>query len=284
MRILVLLIGLAISAGLSAELDRQRARADQTRTAWQLRAKQLCRFPIEAPATQRSVERLGVVALGSLRAFLSDLLWCQAIDQWMRKDWQLSAATLQAIELLEPRVPEVYISNAWTICYNIAGESLGRGDEASAWRWLCRGLVRLEAGLRNNPRSARLAYHLSFIYFDKGKREPYWSRFQQRGINPVLHAGTLARHAADCSPDNPALLFWLAQMRLAAVGYLIDQQRWPEGLIAVSQAAQALDAAEALLPIVSQDEAPALGFFRWRIHELRGKLPDLRKRLREQGK
>ncbi len=216
---------LAASAVLSAELDRRREAGGLA----------------EAGLDPGSAADLGAVGLGGLRPFVLDVLWCRATDQWMRKEWHETAATFEAIERLEPRVPEVWIANAWTLCVQIAGEALARGDEESAWAWFSRGLDRLEEGRRVNPRSARIVYYLSVLHSRMGRSEPFWSRFQARGRNPVLIARELARAAVDLSPENPSLHYWAALASRDAALFLVDRQRLAEAREMAREALRSLD-------------------------------------------
>lgn len=247
----VALAALLASAWMSVELDRHRHAVGLT--------------PDRQAAGAGSLAGVGVAALGGFRAFVLNALWCRAVDQWMRKEWHLTAGTFRAIETLGSRLPAVYAASAWTTCYSIAGDARAAGDDEAAWRWLQRGLAQLERGRRANPRSARLAYLQSFIHYDQGKQEPYWSRFKAAGVHPLQRARALAREAVTLAPDEPGLRYWLALACRHAAQAARAEGDLETAHAAIDEGRGALIATRRLLPPPADDGDPSLLFFHHRI-------------------
>ena len=104
-------------------------------------------------------------ALGGFRALLVDLLWLRAIRlQQNSKFWELVQLS-DWICKLEPRLPEVWIFNAWNLAYNVLAEVQ---DSEDRWQWLWRGiqLVRDE-GLEYNPNDPKIYRHIARLFWHK---------------------------------------------------------------------------------------------------------------------
>ncbi|RMG10837.1 MAG: hypothetical protein D6731_16705 [Planctomycetota bacterium] len=219
----------------------------------------------EAPAKEHALVRLGVTALGGLRAFVLDALWCQAVGQWMRKEWDASEATFDLIEALEPRVPEVYVVAAWTSCFQIAPEAERRGHFEAAFGWMQAGLARLERGRLRNPKSARLPYVASFVLYQQCVREPYASRLRAQGIEPLQRARELAVEASRLAPRNHAVRFWELQAHRAEASWLAEEGRRSAARAALERAEEARRACLAALPPVLGEADAPLRLFRERV-------------------
>lgn len=256
---------LAGSAWCGIELDRRRADLGWDR---------------DTATGQGSVATAVVASLGGLRALVLDLLWCQATDQWMRKEWHKSAATYELIELVSGHAPEVAVAHAWTMCYDIAGQAVARGDPAAARGWLARGLALLEDARRRHPESAALVHALSFVHYDKGRTEPYRSLFLSRGTDPLERARELAREAAALAPAAPMHRYWLSlACRHVALAHEAAG-RWDPALAALAESRDALARTRALLPPPSDDD-PSLGFMHHRAREVAQLTSELERRIRD---
>ncbi len=108
---------------------------------------------------------LAINALGAFRGIIIDLLWIRAMDLKQEGQYFELAQIYDWIGTLEPRLPSIWVHNAWNMAYNI---SVGLPSPRDRWLWVSGGIEMLKKrGLRYNPDSALIAREIGSIYQHK---------------------------------------------------------------------------------------------------------------------
>jgi len=108
---------------------------------------------------------LATTALGGFRGILIDLIWIRAVKlQQQGKYWEL-VQLYDWMGKLEPHIEDIWEFNAWNMAYNIVAEL---HDSEERWLWIGKAINLLrERGLKYNPRSAQIAWYLSWLHWQK---------------------------------------------------------------------------------------------------------------------
>ena len=110
------------------------------------------------------------VALGGFRGLISNYLWLRA-DDLQQEDKYFEAAQLASwITDLEPRLPVVWVFQAWNMAYNISVKfkENAPGDYSDRWRWVNNGIELLrDKGLLYNPNDPLIYFQLGQFFGHK---------------------------------------------------------------------------------------------------------------------
>ena len=110
------------------------------------------------------------VALGGFRGLISNYLWMRA-DELQQEDKYFEAAQLASwITDLEPRLPVVWVFQAWNMAYNISVKfkENAPGDYSDRWRWVNNGIELLrDKGLLYNPNDPLIYFQLGQFFGHK---------------------------------------------------------------------------------------------------------------------
>jgi hypothetical protein len=110
------------------------------------------------------------VALGGFRGLISNYLWMRA-DELQQEDKYFEAAQLASwITDLEPRLPVVWVFQAWNMAYNISVKfkENAPGDYSDRWRWINNGIELLrDKGLLYNPNDPLIYFQLGQFFGHK---------------------------------------------------------------------------------------------------------------------
>ena len=87
----------------------------------------------------------------------TNILWTEATDFQMKKDFVNQYAVLNQIMKLQPNYISVWSNQAWNVSYNI---SVQFDDYRERYRWVVRGFEFLKEGMFYNEREPRLQYDL----------------------------------------------------------------------------------------------------------------------------
>jgi len=110
------------------------------------------------------------VALGGFRGLISNMLWIRANDLQMDDKYFEAAQLADWITDLEPRIPAVWVFQAWNMAYNISVKfkENAPGDYSDRWRWVQRGIELLrDDGLRYNPNAVSIYQQLAWFFQHK---------------------------------------------------------------------------------------------------------------------
>lgn len=153
-KVLLLALAAALLVGMSfvqQSLNRDREKLGLTRVA-----------PLEnAPP----VLAFTTVALGGFRGLISNALWMRATDLQDEDKFFEMVQLADWITKLEPHFPQVWVTQAWNMAYNI---SVKFKDFADRWRWVQRGIELLrDEGRRYNPNEVLIYRELAWFFQDK---------------------------------------------------------------------------------------------------------------------
>jgi hypothetical protein len=113
-------------------------------------------------------ETIKLVTLG-LRGVAADVLWWQANQFQMKKDWTNLQATLEQISELQPHSIGVWRFQAWNLSYNV---SVAFDDYHDKYHWVIEGIKFLQRGVEINEHQPRLPWDLGwFISHKIGKAD-----------------------------------------------------------------------------------------------------------------
>lgn len=105
------------------------------------------------------------VALGGFRGIIANALWIRAVDLQEQDKYFEKVQLADWITKLQPRIPAVWINQAWDMAYNI---SVKFTDPNDRWLWVQRGIELLrDEGLRYNPDSPAIYHELAWIFQHK---------------------------------------------------------------------------------------------------------------------
>ncbi len=100
-----------------------------------------------------------------LRGIAADVLWEQAEDYRMKKDWANLLATLKQITKVQPNFINVWSNSmAWNLSYNISVEF---DDYRERYRWVMKGIEFLEQGIKYNERQPKLLWDMGWTISEK---------------------------------------------------------------------------------------------------------------------
>jgi hypothetical protein len=105
---------------------------------------------------------MNLVLLG-MRGVAANLLWMQAEEQKMKKDWSQLDATVESIILLQPHFQSVWKYQAWNLGYNVSAECDAVADR---WFWVKKGMKFMIRGTERNQNVPEL-YHDAGDFFGK---------------------------------------------------------------------------------------------------------------------
>jgi hypothetical protein len=141
-------------------------------------------------ARQRQAYRLGEATLGDvdptsatmnlvllgMRGIAGSVLWTQAEEQKMTKNWSELESTVESIIKLQPRFMGVWKYQGWNLAYNVSAECDAVEDR---FFWVKKGAKFLLRGLSQNEDSAELAYNTGEFLGKKIGRSDERLQFRQ---------------------------------------------------------------------------------------------------------
>ena len=105
------------------------------------------------------------VALGGFRGLIANALWVRAIELQEQDKYFEKVQLADWITKLQPRIPAVWINQAWDMAYNI---SIKFTDPNDRWLWVQRGIELLrDQALRYNPDDSSIYHELAWIFQHK---------------------------------------------------------------------------------------------------------------------
>ena len=105
------------------------------------------------------------ILLGGFRGILVDFLWMRAQKLQEEGKYFELVQLSDWIGLLEPKIPQIWIFNAWNLSYNISVEF---PTPKERWNWVYQGIKLLrDRALKYLPHSPEIYRELSWIYFNK---------------------------------------------------------------------------------------------------------------------
>ncbi|NOZ64580.1 MAG: hypothetical protein GXO71_06585, partial [Caldiserica bacterium] len=119
------------------------------------------------------------ILLGGFRGILVDFLWMRAQKLQEEGKYFELVQLSDWIGLLEPKIPQIWIFNAWNLAYNISVEF---PTPEERWNWVYQGIRLLrDRALKYIPHSPEIYRELSWIYFNKisasvDEFSPYYKR------------------------------------------------------------------------------------------------------------
>lgn len=108
-------------------------------------------------------ETIRLVSLG-MRGFAAQILWQQANEYKMKKDWTNLSATLQQLAKVEPHFVNVWRFQAWNLSYNVSAEF---DDYRERYRWVIKGIRFLQNGIQFNRREPMLVWDTGWYIAQK---------------------------------------------------------------------------------------------------------------------
>ncbi|MCR4411447.1 MAG: hypothetical protein NUV77_03360 [Thermoguttaceae bacterium] len=108
-------------------------------------------------------ETIRLVSLG-MRGFAAQILWQQANEYKMKKDWTNLSATLQQLAKVEPHFVNVWRFQAWNLSYNVSAEF---DDYRERYRWVIKGIRFLMNGMQFNKREPMLVWDTGWYIAQK---------------------------------------------------------------------------------------------------------------------
>lgn len=118
---------------------------------------------------------MNLVLLG-MRGIAGSVLWTQAEEQKMTKNWSELEATVESIIKLQPRFMGVWKYQSWNLAYNVSAECDAVEDR---FFWVKKGAKFLLRGMRQNEDSAELAYNTGEFLGKKIGRSDERRQFRQ---------------------------------------------------------------------------------------------------------
>ena len=105
------------------------------------------------------------VLLGGFRGILVDFLWMRAQKLQEEGKYFELVQLSNWIGTLEPKIPEIWVFNAWNLSYNISVEF---PTPEERWNWIYQGIKLLrDRALKYLPDSPKIYKEISWIYFNK---------------------------------------------------------------------------------------------------------------------
>ncbi len=115
-------------------------------------------------------ETIKLATLG-MRGVATNILWTQANQYKMKKDWTNLSATLERVALLQPNFMEVWRHQSWNLAYNV---SIEFDDFRQRYRWVIRGIKFLEKGIHYNELEPKLTWYMGWMISQKiGKSDEH---------------------------------------------------------------------------------------------------------------
>ncbi|MFH1023126.1 MAG: hypothetical protein V1809_07030 [Planctomycetota bacterium] len=138
-------------------------------------------------------EFAGTVLLGGARGVVVDILWMWASTLQQQGRFYELLDLNDWIAKLQPYFEDVWIYNGWNMAYNISHEAETLQDR---WAWVRKGILYVEKGLRQNPRSYKLCEKLGqfhYYKFDPRYFPNEWRHYrkwyrEERRIEPLHQA------------------------------------------------------------------------------------------------
>lgn len=130
-------------------------------------------------------ETIRLVSLG-MRGFAAQILWQEANEYKMKKDWTKLSATLQQLAKVEPHFINVWRFQAWNLSYNVSAEF---DDYRERYRWVIKGIRFLQNGIQFNKREPMLVWDTGWFIAQKigraDEKKQYRQLFRQ---DPDFHS------------------------------------------------------------------------------------------------
>jgi hypothetical protein len=118
---------------------------------------------------------MNLVLLG-MRGIAGSVLWTQAEQQKMTKNWSELEATVESIIKLQPRFMGVWKYQTWNLAYNVSAECDAVEDR---YFWVKKGAKFLLRGINQNEDSAELPHHMGEFMGKKIGRADERKQFRQ---------------------------------------------------------------------------------------------------------
>lgn len=118
---------------------------------------------------------MNLVLLG-LRGPATCVLWIQAQDQQMKKEFASLRTTVDSIILLQPHFREAWKFQSWNLAYNVSAEW---DLVADRFYWVKEGLKFLKRGIGQNERYPELYWHTGNLTGNKIGRSDEWRQFRK---------------------------------------------------------------------------------------------------------
>lgn len=168
-----------------------------------------------------------MAGLGGFRGIVSEVLWFR-VNRLQEEGRYLELVQLAGwITLLDPHAAEAWVYNAWNLSYNISVMMVRPEDRL---RWVLNGIALLrDAGLRFNPREARLYRELAWLYQNKigdvlDSAHLTYKQHLAQAMAPALNADGTVRTDADARARLAALR--LDADRMAALEKRLGPLDW----------------------------------------------------------
>jgi hypothetical protein len=120
-------------------------------------------------------ETIKLATLG-MRSIAANLLWHQAEEYKLKKDWTRLSAVYQQIAYLQPNFVEVWRFQAWNLSHNIAAEW---DDYRQRYQYTLRGIDFLQQGLEYNEDDPRLLMTIGWFALHRVGRSDERRQFRQ---------------------------------------------------------------------------------------------------------
>lgn len=118
---------------------------------------------------------LVTIALGPMRALVTNVLWWRAIDHQDRGEFFDVVQLSEWITELQPNMGSVWGYLGWNMAYNVSYEF---SDPEDQWGWIENGIELLrDRGLRANPdwaKNQRIRHELARIFYQKIERDEFF--------------------------------------------------------------------------------------------------------------
>jgi len=144
-------------------------------------------------------ETMRLASLG-LRGVAATILWQYADYFKEEKYWDLLAATLNQLSLLQPHFVSVWESQAHNLAYNVSAEF---DDYRERYAWVKKGMDFLVRGTQFNRRQPLLQWHLGKYMTGKLGRSDEKRQFRELFRNDEAYHKTLIEYGLDIErPDT----------------------------------------------------------------------------------
>ncbi|HAR66727.1 MAG TPA: hypothetical protein DCR55_11005 [Lentisphaeria bacterium] len=129
---------------------------------------------VASPNVPASVS-LVTIALGPMRALVTNALWWRAIEHQDRGEFFDVVQLSEWITELQPNIGSVWAYLGWNMAYNISYEFSDPNDQ---WAWVENAIVLLrDRGLRANPDQSKnqvIRHELARIFYEKIERNEHY--------------------------------------------------------------------------------------------------------------
>lgn len=141
---------------------------------------------------------MNLVLLG-FRGIAASILWSEAEDARMDKDWSLVQRTADSITLLQPHFKKVWEYQAWNLGFNVSAECDAVEDR---FYWVKQGAKYLQKGTQRNTKFPELFFECGRFYGQKIGRADEKEQFRKFFVADPDKARWGGKADTDVNPDQ----------------------------------------------------------------------------------